>query len=295
MTLERRRLGRTGHESSVAVLGGAAFWRCSAEEARTAFHAALDRGVNHLDIAPSYGAAEDLVGPLVPAVRDRLFVAAKTQRRNPGGVRAQLEETLRRLGTDHLDLYQVHAVTSVADLAERETAWEVILQARADGLVRFAGVTGHDVDTPAAQLEAVRRWDVDTVMFPVAPRLWADERYRVAAEALLAACAAQDVGVQAIKAVARRPWGVAARGPETWADTWYEPWAGDEHVARGVRFALSTPGVHVLCTPGDLRLLPVVLDAVESWEPLSGAERERAVADAADDPLIFPLVDHAPR
>ena len=117
--MERRRLGRTGHQSSVAVLGGAAFWACTPEEAEAAFHLALDRGVNHLDIAPSYGQAEVVVGPHVPAVRDRLFVAGKSDRANPDGVRAHLERTLERLGTDHLDLYQLHGVTSLDVLDER--------------------------------------------------------------------------------------------------------------------------------------------------------------------------------
>jgi len=88
--MERRRLGRTGHESSVAVLGGAAFARSTPEETEQAFTEALTRGVNHLDIAPRYGLAEELVGPLVPGVRSRLFVGCKTTRRNPEGVRAQL-------------------------------------------------------------------------------------------------------------------------------------------------------------------------------------------------------------
>lgn len=293
--MQTRRLGRTGHESSIAVLGGAAFWRCSPEEARVAFEGAIERGVNHLDIAPSYGDAERLIGPLVPAVRDRLFVAGKTQRRNPGGARVQLEETLRLLGTDRLDLYQLHAVTSVDELAQRDDVMAMILQARRDGLVRFVGITGHDLGAPRAHLEAIRRWDVDTVMVPVYPRVWADPAYRSDAEALLAACVAGDVGVMAIKAAARRPWGVRERGPQTWADTWYEPWLDPEHVALGVGFALSTPGVHAFCTPGDRRLLALALDAAESFVALGPAERDAAMAAVRDDPLIFPLVDHAPR
>src|SRR5207302_9382000 len=111
--VERRRLGRTEHESSVAVLGAAAFARCTAEEAAEGFERAVAAGVSHLDIAPRYGAAEDLIGPLVPAVRDRLFVGCKTTRRNADGVRAQLEESLTKLGCESFDLYQMHAVTDL--------------------------------------------------------------------------------------------------------------------------------------------------------------------------------------
>jgi aryl-alcohol dehydrogenase-like predicted oxidoreductase len=282
--MERRRLGRTGHESSVAILGGAAFAQVTAEEAERGFHAALERGVNHLDIAPSYGDAEVLVGPHVPAVRDRLFVAAKTMRKNPEGVRAQFEETLNRLGTDHVDLYQLHAVTSVDQLDERAAALDVITAARDEGLTRFVGITGHDLGAPGAFVEALRRWDLDTVMFPVYPRLWADPVYRAAAEELLRLCRERDVGVMAIKAVARRPWGDGER----FAHSWYEPQTGDA-VAHGVAFALSTPGVHAFCTPGDLGILPAVLDAAEAYAPPTDADRQAAIAAMADEDLIFPL------
>ena len=283
--MERRRLGRTGHESSVAILGAAAFARASASDVEIGFRRALESGVNHLDIAPRYGAAERLSGPLVPAVRDRLFVACKTARRDPEGVRAQLEESLRLLGTDRFDLYQAHAVTSVAMLDERARAMETLLRARDAGLTRFVGITGHDMGAPAAFLEALRRWDLDTVMFPVNARLWADDAYRETAEELLAACAARDVGVMAIKAVARRPWGSGER----FADTWYEPLTDPAEIRAGVRFTLSVPGVHAFCTPGDLRLLPLALDAARSCQPLSDDERGAAARREADGPLIFPM------
>ncbi len=290
-TVQRRRLGRTGHESSVAILGGAAFWAASPEQAAAGFELALDRGVNHLDIAPQYGAAEDVVGPLVPAVRDRLFVAAKTLRKSPDGVRAQLEATLTKLGTDHLDLYQLHGVTGLDELDTRVGAAAVILAARDEGLVRYVGITGHDHGAPVAHLEALRRWDLDTVMFPVFPGVWGDEAYRRNAEALLEECARRDVGVMAIKAVARRPW--ADRRPT--AGTWYEPFSEQSAIDRGVRFALSTPGVHAFCTPGDLGLLPLALDAAEAYEPLDDSARAQAMAEMAAEPTIFPLVDHAVR
>lgn len=286
--MQTRRLGRTGHHSSVAVLGAAAFWSSTPDEAAAGFALALDRGVNHLDIAPQYGNAETVVGPLVPAVRDRLFVAGKTMRKNPDGVRAQFDDTRRLLGCDVLDLYQAHAVTSLADLEERAAALDVIVSLRDSGGTRFAGVTGHDHGTPAAQLEALRRWDLDTVMFPVNAVLWADTAYRDGAEALLDECARRDVGVHAIKAAARRPWA----GDEHWATTWYEPHRDPTAVADGVRFALSTPGVDVICTPGDTSVLPAALDAAEAFVPMSDEEQRAAVHAAAGSAAmadIFPI------
>jgi aryl-alcohol dehydrogenase-like predicted oxidoreductase len=289
--MERRRLGRTGHDSSVAVLGCAALWNGTPEVAGEVLRLALDRGVNHLDVAPQYGEAERVLGPHLPAVRDRLFVGCKTLRKNPDGVRAQLETSLRLLGCDTFDLYQAHAVTDLATLDERSGAIEAILAARDEGVVRFAGITGHDMTAPGTFLEALRRHDLDTVMFPVNPRLWADAGYRRDAEALLAACAERDVGVMTIKAAARRPWADRSPGGDRWATTWYEPHREPQAVQRGVHFALSVPGVHAVCTPGDVEVLRVALDAAASFA--GPVDLDAAAAADADEPLIFPISEHA--
>lgn len=286
--METRRLGRTGHDSSVAILGGAAFWEATPDQAGAGLALALERGVNHLDIAPQYGAAEDVVGPHLPAVRDRLFIGCKTLRRQPDGVRAQLEESLTKLGTDHVDLYQLHAVTTVEELDARADAVAVLEAARTEGLCRFLGITGHDHTAPGTFLEALRRYDLDTVMFPVYPALWSDPAYRADAEELLTQCVERDLGVMAIKAVAHRPW----QGDHP-PSPWYEPFHDRDGVGRGVDFALSTPGVHAFCTPGDLSLLPTVLDAAEAFVPHDiGPEREAAIAAMADERSIFPIAQN---
>jgi aryl-alcohol dehydrogenase-like predicted oxidoreductase len=274
----------------VAILGGAAYWATeSAEEARPSFEAALAAGVNHLDIAPRYGNAERVVGPLVPAVRDRLFVAGKTMRANADGVQAQFDDTRRLLGCETLDLYQAHAVTTLDELDLRAAALDRIVALRDQGATRFAGITGHDLTVPATFLEAVRRWDLDTVMFPVYPRLWAEPQYREDAEALLAVCRQRDIGVMAIKAVARRPWAAGVEPEERWATSWYEPHDEDAAIERGVAFALSTPGVSALCTPGDLGLLPRVLAAAGAYGGMAEDDRAAAVAAMAREADIFPI------
>ena len=297
--MERRRLGRTGHESSVAILGGAACWGATPEQAKDWLDLARSRGVNHLDIAPQYGAAESVVGPHLADVRSEFFVAGKTLRANPDGVRDQFDNTRRLLHADVLDLYQAHAVTTLEELDRRSGAIERILSFRDQGLTRFAGITGHDMTVPTTFLEALRRFDLDTVMFPVYPELWGRPEYREPAEELLALCAQRDLGVMVIKAVAWRPWSDgrpladAIEGdPSTgarWADSWYEPANSDEAITRGVRFALSTDGVHAFCTPGDIDLLPRVLEAAEQFVPLTESERQDAVAAMAADNLIFPM------
>ena len=204
--MERRRLGRTGHQSSVAILGGAACWAATPDAAGAWLQLARQRGVNHLDIAPQYGRAEAVVGPHLAACRAEMFVAGKTLRANPDGVQEQFDTTRRLLHADVLDLYQAHAVTTLEELDRRSGALERILQLREQGLTRFAGITGHDLDVPVVFLEALRRFDLDTVMFPVYPALWRLPSYREPAEELLAVCGQRDIGVMAIKAVAHRPW-----------------------------------------------------------------------------------------
>jgi len=122
-------------------------------------------------------------------------------------------------------------------------------------------------------------------MFPVNPRLWSDPDYRRDAQALLDHAAAHDVGVMAIKAAAARPW---AGRPRT-ATTWYEPYTRADEVDRGVRFALSTPGVHAFCTPGDTGVLATALAAAAGDTSMDAAEREAAMAVVAGESSIFPM------
>jgi aryl-alcohol dehydrogenase-like predicted oxidoreductase len=297
--VDRRRLGRTGHLSSVAILGGAACWAATPDAAGAWLQLARRRGVNHLDIAPQYGQAEAVVGPHLAACRAEMFVAGKTLRANPDGVREQFDTTRRLLHAEVLDLYQAHAVTTLEELDRRSGALERILQLREQGLTRFAGITGHDLDVPVVFLEALRRFDLDTVMFPVYPALWRLPSYREPAEELLAVCGERDIGVMAIKAVAHRPWAdrrpmadvasdEAAAGAR-WATSWYEPAASDEDIDRGVRFALGTSGVHGFCPPGDIDLLPRVLNAADRVVPLTVSERQDAVDAMASTELIFPM------
>jgi aryl-alcohol dehydrogenase-like predicted oxidoreductase len=220
-------------------------------------------------------------------------------RANPAGVTDQFDATRRQLNADVLDLYQAHAVTTLAELDRRSPALERILALRDAGQTRFAGITGHDMEVPRVHLEALRRFDLDTVMFPVYPALWSRPEYREPAEELVALCAERDLGVMVIKAAARRPWAdgrpladaVASSAATSgrWADSWYEPQDGDDALDRGIHFALSTPGVHAFCTPGDMQLLPRVLASAERYRPLGQEGRRAAIEAMASEELIFPM------
>jgi aryl-alcohol dehydrogenase-like predicted oxidoreductase len=277
--METRRLGRTGHRSSVVTFGGAAIGRVDQATADRAIAAALAAGVNHVDVAPTYGDAELRLQPWIARHRDRIFLGGKTRERDRGAAKAQLHRSLERLGTDRFDLYQLHSVGKLADLdacTAAGGALEALVEARAEGLVRWLGITGHTHDAPRTHLEALRRFDFDTVMFPLNFVLWADAVYRKDAEALLEACRTRDVGVHVIKAVAKDPWG---ERPKT-HNTWYEPFTDPETVGRAVAFVLSRP-VTTLCSAGDVDVLPLVLDAAARARPLDGDAEAELLASAA--------------
>lgn len=280
--MQRRRLGRTGHDSSVAILGGAAFWETTVDVVAEAFERAVAAGVNHLDIAPQYGMAEDLAGEVLPRYRDGMFVGCKTLQRTADGARAELERSLGKLHTDHFDLYQAHAVTTDEELAALLApggAGEALVRAREEGVVKAIGITGHFQEAPRLFRTALEHLDLDTVMLPVNPAMLALPDYRAHFDALMAVVAERDLGVMAIKAVARGPW----RTPEHTATTWYEPHRDPASVREGVRFALSFP-LTGFAMPGDVSLHPAALAAAEAFEPLSQAEIEEriAAADPAD-------------
>lgn len=276
--MERRRLGRTGHRSSVVALGTAAIGKVDQATADRAIQTALDAGVNHVDVAPSYGEAERRLAPWMPRIRDRIFLGCKTRERAREAAKAELGRSLERLGVDRLDLYQLHAVSKLADLdacTAAGGALEALVEARREGLVRWLGITGHTHDAPATQLEALRRFDFDTVMFPLNFVLWAIPEYRRDAEALLAACRAREVGVHVIKSVAKDPWGDR---PRTHA-TWYEPFTDPATIDRAVAFVLSQP-ITTLCSVGDVTVLPTVLAAAERYRPLDAGAQQSLLATA---------------
>jgi aryl-alcohol dehydrogenase-like predicted oxidoreductase len=280
--MERRVLGRTGHESSVAILGGAAFWETTVEVVAAAFERAVAAGVNHLDIAPQYGMAEDLAGEVLPQYRDRMFVACKTLQRDADGARAELERSLGKLRTDRFDLYQMHAVNSDEELAAVLApggAAEALVRARDEGLVAAIGITGHFQRVPRLFRTALERVDLDTVMLPVNAPMLALPDYRAQFTALLDVAAQRNLGVMAIKAVARGPW----RTEEHTATTWYEPHRDPAAIRESVRFTLSQP-VTGFCMPGDVSIHADALAAAEQFTPLSPEEIEAriAAADQAD-------------
>jgi aryl-alcohol dehydrogenase-like predicted oxidoreductase len=283
--MKTRRFGRTEHTSTVAIFGGAAFWEVTQAEADAKMEQVIAAGVNHIDVAPSYGMAEERLGPWLARERDRFFLGCKTMERTKAGAADELRRSLERLRVDSFDLYQIHAITTRDELDQVTRpggALEAILDARAEGLTRFIGITGHGLDVPAIFLEALRRFDFDSVLFPINFVLYADPAYRRDAEELLRQCHARDVGTMIIKTVARGPWGDR---PKTYT-TWYEPFDDPDHIQQSVDFALSQD-VTGLCTAGDVTILPLFLEACERFAPMSADEQEALIATATEYEPLF--------
>src|SRR5665647_3215941 len=248
--MEYRRLGRLGHESSVLIYGAAALSEVDQDTADRSIQEALDGGINHFDVAASYGEAELRLGPWMPKVRDRIFLASKTgERGRDAAVRAQEE-----------------------------------------GLVAAVGITGHGPQAPATHLEALRRFPFATVLTPLNQTLLKDEAFRSDYERLVEEVRRQDVGLMTIKAVARRNWpdvGESASGrPFT---TWYEPYDDQERIRAAVSWVLAHPEITGLATAGDVRLLGMILRAERERVSLEDAAAMlRTDADASSPFLHMP-------
>ena len=284
--METRRLGRLEHQSSVLIYGAAALADVSQEVADRSVDEALAAGINHLDVAADYGDAELRLGPWMPRIRDRIFLATKTGLRDREPAWQQINDSLHRLQTDHVDLLQLHAIGDLDELdaATRPAgALTAALRAQQDGMFGAVGITGHGHQAPATHLEALRRHPFATVLTPLNAVLWRDKSYRADYEALVEEVQRQDAGLMIIKTVSRRNWPDPAVHSHT---TWYEPYADQARITAAVSWVLSRPEVTGLATAGDVGLLGMIVHAEQNRTSVSGAEGELAGDDEYSSPFI---------
>jgi aryl-alcohol dehydrogenase-like predicted oxidoreductase len=253
--MEQRRLGRIGHETSVLVYGAAALGEVSQEVADASLEQALAAGINHLDTAASYGRAEERMGPTVQRVRDQVFLATKSGERRAEDAWRELNRSLELLRTDHIDLWQVHAVCDLPELDKVFApggAIEAFVRAKEEGIVSWIGITGHTEQAPVVHAEALRRHDFDSVLTPVNYHLYtADDEFRANFDTLYELVQDRDVALRTIKAIARRPW----VGDHQLA-TWYEPFTEPEDIRAAISWVLgSFPAIAGLATAGETTLL----------------------------------------
>ena len=264
--IERAPFGRTGHQSRRTIFGAAALSRVTQAEADRALELLFQHDIDHLDTAASYGDAELRIAPwLARHGRDRFFVATKTGKRTYAEARDEIRRSLERLGTDHVDLLQLHNLVAEDEWEiafSKDGALRAATEARDAGLVRFIGVTGHGVTVARQHRRSLERFPFDSVLFPYNfPQL--RPPYAADAEALIALCQSRGVAMQTIKAITLGAW--PGERPAT-PTTWYEPLAEQEDIDLAVRWVLARPGLF-LNTVGDLGILPKVLDAASRGGP----------------------------
>jgi predicted aldo/keto reductase-like oxidoreductase len=273
--LERRSLGRTGENLSIIGFGGIVVMNATDAEAAQRVRQAIEYGVNYFDVAPRYGDAEIQLGPALEPFRKDVFLACKTRERDRDGGQAELERSLQRLRTDHFDLYQLHAVTSMEDV---QTAFapngvmETLDRAKQDGKIRFTGFSAHTVETALALMDG---YDFDTLLFPINFATWHGGGF---GPQVLARAQEKGMGILAIKAMAKGPW---PEGATRIPKCWYEPLSDPDEAMMGLRFTLSHP-VTSAVPPGNEDLFAMALDLGTRFEPLTADEvvamKERGLA-----------------
>ncbi|MCB0043849.1 MAG: aldo/keto reductase [Caldilineaceae bacterium] len=262
--IERRPFGTTGHLSSTTLFGAAALSRVTQDEADRTFDLLLKYGVNHIDVAASYGDAELRVGPWMARHRADFFLATKTGERTYAAAREELYRSLDRLQTDSIDLIQLHNLGHPDEWEQAmgpDGALAALTEAREQGLVRFIGVTGHGLNIAAFHKRSLERFAFDSVLLPYNYTMQLDQQYIADFEDLMTLCEARGVAVQTIKSITRGPWGPQDR----WAATWYQPLLEQDDIDRAVHWVMGRPGIF-LNTVGDISVLPKVLDAAARFE-----------------------------
>lgn len=277
--------GRTGHLSSRILLGAAAFSAISQAETDAAMELALSMGVNHVDVAASYGEAELRVGSWIKRHGRPFFLATKTGERTEAKAREGIYRSLQRLQVDQLDLLQLH---NLVDAQEWETALgpggalDAAVRAREQGLVRFIGITGHGVQAPSMHRKALERFDFDSVLAPFSFVMAQNEQYRSDFLSLLELCQSRSVAVQTIKSIVYSPWGEST--PDR--ATWYRPLENQADIDRAVHWVLGHAGLF-LNSAGDIHLLPKVLDAASRFvTPPTDDEMQSQVEQLGMKPLF---------
>ena len=257
--------GRTGHRSTRVIFGAAALGAVSQEEADPTFEVLLDYGINHLDVAASYGdgEAEKRMGPWMSEHRGDFFLATKTGKRTYQEALDDLQGSLERLRVDSVDLVQLHNLTDPDEWEQALSsggALEGLIEARKQGLTRFIGVTGHGYTVAQMHLKSLDRFDFDSVLLPYNYVMMQNDTYARCFEALQQRCAEKNVALQTIKSLARRPW----QG-ERLHSTWYQPLDEADAIQTAVNWVLGDPEVFLISS-GDIHLLPRVLEAASQAE-----------------------------
>jgi aryl-alcohol dehydrogenase-like predicted oxidoreductase len=278
--------GRTGHASSRVIFGSWALSTASQKEADQVIELLLEYGINHIDTAPMYGNAERLIGTWMKKHREDFFLATKTRKRTFQGAMTDLNNSLRTLGVDSIDLVQLHGLTGMKGwevAMGTEGALGALIKEHEQGKVHHLGVTGHSNQTPAMHKRSLERFDFDSIMIPYSYRQMKIPAYAADFADIITICRKRKIAIQTIKSIVRRPW---RDQPKTFNTYFYEPLTTEEAIEKSVHWALGLSN-SFLITAGDIQLLPNILRAASRFEKQPSEYEMEALVIEYDIQPIF--------
>ncbi len=283
--IARRTLGKTGEQLSLIAFGGIVVMNETTGEASNIVAEAVDRGVNYFDVAPSYGNAQERLGPALAPYRNNCFLACKTDGRMKDDSRADLEQSLKLLKTDHVDLYQFHALTKMTDLDKvlgPGGAIETMEAAKKEGKIRYIGFSVHSAETAVAAMD---RYNFDTILFPLNWVLFTQAGF---GPQILKKAREKNMGVLALKSMAKTVWAAGERQNHPQPKCWYQPAAFPDEASLGLRWTLGHP-ITAAIPPGDERYFRLAMDVAQNYKPLQAHEEQALLAGGQGVEPIFRL------
>ena len=283
--IARRALGKTGENLSMIGFGGIVVMDESPDAAANIVAEAVDRGINYFDIAPSYGNAQDRLGPALAPYRKNVFLACKTEGRTRDDSRKQLEESLRLLKTDHVDLYQFHALTKMKELDQvlgPGGAMETMEAAKKEGKIRYIGFSVHSQETALAALD---RYNFDTILFPVNWVLFTQADF---GPRILKKAQEKQMGILALKAMAKTVWPADEKKNHPEPKCWYQPARFPDEATLGLRWTLGHP-ITAAIPPGDEKYFRLAMDVAQNYKPLEPHEAQALLTGGHGVEPIFHL------
>jgi len=285
LPIPRRALGKTGEKLSIVGFAGIVVMENSPSFASNIVAEAVDRGINYFDVAPTYGNAQERLGLAVQPYRDKVFLACKEEDWTREGCAKLLDESLRLLRTDHVDLYQFHALSKMSDLEQifgPNGAMEAFEAAKKAGKLRFIGFSAHSVEVALAAMD---RYHFDTILFPINFVLYSQANF---GPQVLKKAMERQMGIMALKGMAKTTWSESRKKDHPHPKCWYEPAAFPEEAALGLRWTLSQP-ITAAIPPGDERYFRLGMDIGQNFQPIADPEQQRLLAAARGVTPIFHL------
>ena len=284
--IEKQFFGKTGHKSSRVIFGAAALGAMSQDRAELTFEILDKFGINHIDVAASYGDAELRLGPILETRRADFFLATKTGLRTKTEAKDQLQRSLERMRVDYVDLIQLHNLTKQEEwklAMSSDGALEGLIEAKQEGLVKNIGVTGHGTFAASMHLQSLQKYDFDSVLLPHNFSMMSQEQYKNDFEKLYSLARSKSVAIQTIKSIALRRWSQEDKEKRF---SWYRPITEKHPLKRAVDYTLSMDGLF-LNSSSDATLLEVLLSAAAEpvLEP-SAEEMQNDLRELGMEPLF---------